>query len=167
MNTTMDTSRGFTIVRLLDAPRQLVFKAWTDPDHLRWFAGPGLATESHPTTVDLRVGGAWRFHMVENEERSYTTGGIYQEIVPPEKLVFTWGAVDGWPLIDPARLDEAPRVTVTFNDLDGKTEMILHVGFSDHLTEERVREWLSTGMVGGWNETLDRLAPYLSNHLVQ
>ena len=86
------TRRDLTIVRRLDAPRELVFQAWTDPVHLQWFANP-----THPPheliTVDLRVGGAWRLQMIENEDKAYVTGGIYREIVPPEKLVFTWGAV--------------------------------------------------------------------------
>jgi uncharacterized protein YndB with AHSA1/START domain len=51
--------------------------------------------------------------MIESEDRSYTTGGIYREILPPEKLVFTWGAADGWPLFDPARPDDGPVVTLT------------------------------------------------------
>jgi uncharacterized protein YndB with AHSA1/START domain len=161
VNAATVTERGFTIVRRLDAPRELVFQAWTDPDHLRWFANMAPAA-SHPTTVDLRVGGAWRLHMVENENKSYMTGGIYREIVPPEKLVFTWGAVDGWPRIDPDKRDDGPVITVTLNDLDGATEMIVHVGLADHLTEDQVQRWFALGIVAGWSDTLDRLNPSLS-----
>lgn len=162
MSAAAKTERGFTIVRRLEAPRELVFQAWTDPDQLRWFANPALP-QDHPITVDLRVGGAWRIHMVENENRSYMTGGIYREIVPPEKLVFTWGAVDGWPKINPSKPDDVPVVTVTLNDVEGTTEMIFHVGLADHLTHDQVQEWFSTGMAEGWSHTLDRLGPFLSS----
>ena len=156
MTTVTTAQRGFTIVRHLDAPRELVFHAWTDPEHLeKWFTGS--AAVEHPTTVDLRVGGVWRFHMIEHAEKSYMTGGIYREIAAPEKLVFVFGAVDGWPPLDLNRLDDNPIVTVTFNDVDGGTEMVLHVGFADHLDEERIAEWIATGMVEGWTATLERL----------
>ena len=164
MSAPTETRRGFTIVRQLDAPRELVFQAWTDPDHLQWFADTAASrsTSRHPTTVDLRVGGAWRLQMVESEDRSYTTGGVYREIVAPEKLAFTWGAVDGWPPIDPASPDEGPIVTVNLKDTGGTTEMTVHVGFPDHFTDDAVRDWLSSGMVDGWSQTVDRLSPYLS-----
>jgi uncharacterized protein YndB with AHSA1/START domain len=161
MTTATTTERGFTIVRRLDVPRELVFQAWTDPEHLVWFLNPAT-TPRHPTTVDLRVGGAWRLHMVENENKSYMTGGVYREIVPPEKLVFAWGAVDGWPEIDPGKPDDAPIVTVTLKDLGDATEMTFQVGFADHITEARIKEWFAMGIVGGWTDTIDRLDPHLS-----
>jgi uncharacterized protein YndB with AHSA1/START domain len=161
MSTPTKTERGFTIVRRLEAPRELVFRAWTEPEHLVWFENPGHPPH-HPTTVDLRVGGAWRLHMVENPDKHYMTGGVYREIVPPEKLVFSWGASDGWPEIDADRPDDGPIVTITLNEVDGATEMVFHVGFADHVTEERIRAWFNTGMRHGWNDTVDRLAPYLA-----
>lgn len=160
MSAAATTDRGITIVRKLDAPRELVFQAWTDPDHLTWYHGPGPG-QPHPTTVDLRVGGAWRIHMIENEERSYTTGGVYTEIVPPEKLVFTWGAVDGWPSIDPDQPGDNPTVTVLLKDLGDATEMTFQVTFADDVTDERIQEWFALGIRRGWAETLDRLNPYL------
>lgn len=155
MTTVTRHERGFTLVRQLDAPRELVFQAWTDPEHLRWFLGPGRT--DIPTTVDLRVGGAWRLHMAENTERKYMTGGIYREIVPPEKLVFTWGAVDGWPLIDPDHPEESPVVTIILNESGGGTEMVFHVAFDDSLSDEQIERYLATGMIAGWTETLARL----------
>jgi uncharacterized protein YndB with AHSA1/START domain len=132
-----------------------VFRAWTDPDHLEWFTNPGY-TRSHPTTVDLRVGGAWRLHMVEGEEKSYTTGGIYREIVRPDRLSFSWGAVDCWPTIDLERIDDVPFVTITLTDADGTTEMAVLVELAAHLTEDEVRDWFATGIERGWKTTLDR-----------
>ncbi|GAA2092667.1 SRPBCC domain-containing protein [Microlunatus panaciterrae] len=161
MTAATQVERSFTITRRLDAPRELVFQAWTDPDQLaQWFAGE-MPSQGIATTVDLRVGGCWRLHMIEDENRSYMTGGIYHEIVPPEKLVFSFGAIDGWPQLDPSNLDDAPLVTITLDEMNGATEMVLQVAFADRLTDDRVREWLATGMTEGWNITLDRLAPYL------
>ena len=160
MNTVTENDRGLTIVRRLDAPREVVFRAWTDPEHLVWFANP-LHPPRHPTTVDLRVGGAWRLHMVEHEDKSYTTGGIYREIVPPERLVFAWGAVGGWPDYDPDRPDEAPIVTVTLADLGDATEMTFTVRFAGHVAQDVIEHWYSLGIKRGWVETVDRIVPYL------
>lgn len=149
--------RGFTLRRILNAPRDLVFQAWTEPAHLLWFFNPSMPRPSEPIEVDLRVGGAWRVKMVINEDLQYVTGGVYREIVPGERLVFTWGAVDGWPGINSERPDDNPVVTITLNDLGEKTEMIFQVALSEHMSDERVHEWLATGMRDGWRETIDRL----------
>lgn len=156
MTATTEVERGFTITRQLNAPRELVFKAWTDPQHLQWFLGME-PLNGEAITVDLRVGGAWRVPMVENAERSYMTGGVYREIVEPEKLVFTWGATDGWPAIDLDAPDECPIVTVLLNEVDGGTEMVFRVDFADQVTNEAVAEWLALGIRGGWTQTVDRL----------
>lgn len=164
MSQVRSNGRGFTLIRQLDAPRELVFQAWTDPDHLHWFADTeaARAVEREPTTVDLSVGGTWRIDMTETEDRAYPTGGVYLEIDPPGRLVFRWGATDGWPPLDPDDPDASPIVTLTLDDIGGKTEMTLQVGFSNDLTHEAVEEWLSTGMKDGWSQTIDRLAPYLA-----
>lgn len=150
-------TRGFVIVRRFAAPRELVYRAWTDPDRLQWFGDTGVPADRHRTTVDLRVGGAWRIDMVESPERRYTTGGVYREIVPPERLVFTWGAAGGWPDLDPARPDDNPVVTVTLEPVDGGTEMTVHFGFPDHLTDAEVQSWLDLGVEPGMRETVARL----------
>ena len=157
MVATNAVERGFTLRRILNAPRDLVFQAWTDPAHLQWFFNPSMPLPSEPIDVDLRVGGAWRVKMVMNENLQYFTGGIYREIVPGEKLVFTWGAVDGWPEIDSDHLDDSPLVTLTLSELGEKTEMIFQVTLSEQMSDEHVREWLATGMREGWSETIDRL----------
>lgn len=157
MVATNAVERGFTLRRILNAPRDLVFQAWTDPAHLQWFFNPSMPLPSEPIDVDLRVGGAWRVKMVMNEKLQYFTGGIYREIVPGEKLVFTWGAVDGWPQVDSDHPDDCPVVTLTLNELGEKTEMIFQVALSEQMSDERVREWLATGMREGWSDTIDRL----------
>ena len=157
MGATNAVARGFTLRRILNAPRDLVFQAWTDPAHLQWFFNPSMPLPSEPIDVDLRVGGAWRVKMVMNETLQYFTGGIYREIVQGEKLVFTWGAVDGWPEVDRDHLDDCPLVTVTLNELGEQTEMIFQVALSEQMADEQVREWLAIGMREGWSDTIDRL----------
>jgi uncharacterized protein YndB with AHSA1/START domain len=158
MTNTETTRRDFTLTWTLAAPRAEVFQAWTDPDHLDWFYNDGQPTPNEPIELDLRVGGVWRQQMVIDEDTAYATGGIYREIVPDEKLVFTWGATDGWPKIDLDRLDESPLVTVTLSQLNGRTEMTVHVELPAHLSAERVQEWWSLGIRDGWRDTVDRLA---------
>ena len=90
MAPTYHLDRGFTLTRMLDAPPDVVFQAWTDPAHLDWFFNPDTRPDAG-TQVDLRVGGAWRQHMVIDETTQYMTGGVYTEIVPNRKLVFALG----------------------------------------------------------------------------
>ena len=147
---------GFSLTRVIAAPREEVWEAWTTPERLGWFFSGQQAPEEQ-ITVDLRVGGAWRLLMVVNPETQYVTGGIYREITPTTRLVFSWGATDGWPKIDPDNLDEVPLTTVELRDVPGGTELTLTASFPDHFSDERISEWLTSGMREGWGMTLDRL----------
>lgn len=124
------------VSRVIAAPRERVFRAWTEAAELsRWF-GP---TSDHKTEVpelDLRVGGKYRFE-IHNKDVINRVGGVYREIHPPEKLVFTWK----WDR------PEAPEtlVSVTFRDIKGSTEVVVtHSGF----TEEQDREAHRHGWLG-------------------
>jgi uncharacterized protein YndB with AHSA1/START domain len=163
MMNTDRTRRDFTLSWTLDAPRARVFQAWTDPEHLGWYYNDHQPIPNEPIEVDLRVGGVWRQRMVIDENTNFVTGGIYREIVEDEKLVFTWGATDGWPKIDPERLDDSPLVTVTLSQVSGKTEMTVHVELPASLSEAEVHEWLSLGIQNGWRDTVDRLAAELAS----
>lgn len=157
MTATTELERGFTLTRMLNASRELVFQAWTDPDQLQWFLNPEMPAPAEPIEVDLRVGGVWKLKMVENKDKAYFTGGVYREIVPVEKLVFTWGASDGWPEISRDRPDDNPVVTVVLNQVGDKTEMIVQVRLPDHLSEDGVRDWFALGIREGMGMTIDRL----------
>lgn len=160
---TNTTGRGFTLTRTLNAPRATVWRAWTDPAELVWFLNPETTALDEPISVDLRVGGAFRLRMIVNDDLEYVTGGIYREIVPVERLVFEWGAVDGWPKLDPAHPDDAPLTILEFIDNgDGTTEQRLHVAFPASMADARVDEWLSSGMREGWGMTIDRLVALYS-----
>ncbi len=158
MTNTDSPQREFTLTWTLDAPPPDVFRAWTDPEHMQWFYNPDAPAPTEPLQVDLRVGGAWRQHMVIDATTDYVTGGVYREIVPDEKLVFTWGATGGWPELDPDRLDDSPLVTVTLTGSSERTEMSVRVELPAGLSEDGVREWLSMGIRDGWRDTVDRLA---------
>jgi uncharacterized protein YndB with AHSA1/START domain len=162
MTTTEPTQRDFTLIRTLDSSPAEVFRAWTDPDRLEWFYNPNMPIPSEPIELDLRIGGVWRQQMVIDESTAYVTGGVYREIVRDEKLVFTWGATDGWPRLDPDRLDDSPLVTVVFGQVDGRTELTVHVELPAHLSEEGVQEWWSLGIRDGWRDTVDRLVVALA-----
>ncbi len=160
--TTIDSStREFTLTWTFDSPPAEVFRAWTDPARLRWFYNPDQPIPSDPIELDLRVGGVWRQRMVIDQETAYFTGGVYREIVPDEKLVFAWGATDGWPQLDVDRLDDSPRVTVTFDRIDERTALTVHVEVPASLPDDGVPGWWSMAR-DGWRDTVDRLAAELA-----
>jgi len=145
--------RELVITRVFDAPRALVFKAWTDPKHLAQWWGPKGFTNP-VCEVDARVGGAWRIVMRSPDGVEYPGGGVYREIVEPERLVFTNIATDteGNPLLD-------GLTTVTFAEHGGKTKLTLQtravglVSFAAQMLE---------GMEAGWTQSLERLAEKLA-----
>jgi uncharacterized protein YndB with AHSA1/START domain len=154
--------REFTLTWTLDAPPTEVFQAWTDPDHLDWFYNDAQPTPTEPIELDLRVGGAWRQYMVVDEDTAYFTGGVYREIVPGEKLVFSWGASDGWPELDPDRLDESPLVTVTLRQVRGRTKMTVHVSLPVSFSSDGMPEGWFGHIRTGWRDTVERLAAELA-----
>ncbi|MET0859996.1 MAG: SRPBCC domain-containing protein [Microbacterium sp.] len=160
MSATYELHRGFTLRRLLPVPRERVFQAWTDPDHLQWFYNDATPMPTDPIQVNLTVGGAWRQRMVIDRVTTYVTGGIYQEIARPERIAFLWGAVGGWPNLDPARPEDNPLAIVMLDDeadATAATELDFILVLPDHLSADRVKAWRNTGMSAGWSVALDRL----------
>lgn len=88
-----DATAEFTITRIFDAPRDLVWQAWTDPDEAaRWWHPEGVSSPREHVTIDPRVGGTYRYLMINDENGAeFPTGGTYLEVDEPKKLVFTWG----------------------------------------------------------------------------
>jgi uncharacterized protein YndB with AHSA1/START domain len=157
----MSTQRAFTLTWTLDAPPADVFRAWTDPDHLDWFYNDAQPIPTEPIELDLRVGGAWRQQMVIDAATAYVTGGVYREIVPNERLVFSWGAEGGWPELDPDQLDDSPLVTVTFSQVGGRTELTVQVELPKDLSGSRMPQWFEHAE-DGMRETVDRLVTALA-----
>ncbi len=156
------TRREFTLTWTLDAPPADVFQAWTDPDHLDWFYNDEFPVPTEPIELDLRVGGVWRQHMVVDESTAYFTGGVYREIVPDEKLVFSWGAAGGWPELDHDRLDDSPLVTMTLAQIRGRTEMTIHVELPATFSPDGMPEGWFDHIRTGWRDTVERLAAELA-----
>ncbi|MGC5223708.1 SRPBCC family protein [Micromonospora sp. DT81.3] len=149
--------REISIRRHFDAPPSAVFRAWTDPDHLGWFLNPEQPRPEQPIEVDLRVGGAWRVPMVIDDQTAYTTGGIYLELERDRRIVFAWGAVDGWPELDPEDLGAGPVGTVELVDAGGGTDATFSLTLPDHLSEAAAQRWLDLGIREGWTMTIARL----------
>jgi uncharacterized protein YndB with AHSA1/START domain len=141
--------REFTIRRELDAPRELVFRAWTDPEHAtRWFGPRGCSTPRESIAMDVRPGGHWRATMVLDQTgQEFPTGGFYLEVREPERLVFTWREPGG---------DSEAVITVELADLGGgRTAMTFHqAGF----TSEESRR----GVHDGWSSAFDRLTEHVT-----
>jgi uncharacterized protein YndB with AHSA1/START domain len=139
-----------TITRVLDAPRSLVFKVWTQPEHMvRWLGPKGFSAPS--CEMDLRPGGAWRACIRSAEGVDHWMAGNYREVVPPERLVFTfaWDNPEGEP-------GHQTLVTVTFADQDGKTRLTFHQAVFESVESRDSHH-------GGWSECFDRLADYLAS----
>ena len=143
------------ITRIFDAPRELVFDAWTKPEHLkRWFHPEGFTTPE--VEVDLRVGGQQRLAMRDADGNDYWSQGTYQEVVVPERLVVTDALLDD----NDNPVFEVTH-TVTFADQGDKTEVTVHARV-DKIHDPAAEGPLS-GMEEGWKQTLDNLAKHLAS----
>jgi uncharacterized protein YndB with AHSA1/START domain len=141
--------RTVTLTRLYEAPRALVWRAWTDPAHLaRWF-GPRGFTSSVPE-LDLRVGGALRIVMHGPDGNDYPMKGVFREIVPPERLVFTNIAVDN----DGKHLLEGETV-ILLEEQSGKTKLTVKA-YAKGLVP--IAPQMLAGMETGWSQSLDKLS---------
>ena len=146
-------SREVVITRIFDAPRELVFKAWTDPKQMaRWWGPKGF---TNPVCeLDVRVGGVWRIVMRSPDGMEYPCGGVYCEVVEPERLVFTNIATDkdGNPVLD-------GLTTVTFAEHGGKTKLTLQTRAA--AVVDYAAAYLE-GMEAGWTQSLERLGELLA-----
>jgi uncharacterized protein YndB with AHSA1/START domain len=141
--------RELTLVRVYDAPRALVFKAFTDPAHLaRWWGPHGFTTPV--CEFDARPGGALRIHMRASDGRVHVTQGEVREIVIPDRLVFVIALRE-----DDGSIRLENLTTVTFAEHDGKTELTLHVRV---LQATAAAAPNLAGMRIGWSQSLERLA---------
>jgi uncharacterized protein YndB with AHSA1/START domain len=153
-SSTPDGERELVTVRVVDAPRALVFQSWTEREHLmRWW---GLNTwRPAYCTVDLRPGGAWHSCFRSAEGQESWGKATYHEITPPERLVYTDAFSDAEGRVLPPRM----RFTVTFADQDGKTPVTLTIRFETEAERDTV---LGMGLAGGLAETLDCLEAHLA-----
>lgn len=144
----MSAKPSLTLQRRLNAPPQTVFSAWTDPKKLASWWGLGAHKATH-TEVDLRVGGRFRILLRAPDGEEHDVSGVYREVVPDEKLVFTWA----WRTTP----ERESLVTITFKrDGDGSATLLtlMHEQFFDEAARDRHRE--------GWSGLLDKLGQYLA-----
>ena len=147
-------ARELTITRIFRAPRELVFRTWTDPEHLAEWWGPAGFTNPR-CEADVRPGGAIRIDMRAPNGTVYPMGGEFREIVPPEKLVFLTSALDSAGKSIFENLN-----TVLFEEFEGdKTLIKLHVQVVE---EKGEAEQYLKGMEQGWSMSLDRLDEYVA-----
>ncbi|HEY4163021.1 MAG TPA: SRPBCC domain-containing protein [Dongiaceae bacterium] len=136
------------ITRVFEAPRALVFKAWTDVAHLaRWWGPKGFTVMSYK--ADARVGGKFRFGIRSPEGTEHWANGVYKDVTPHERLVFTtaWEGETG-------ASKRETLVTITFTARGNKTEMHFHQAEFESATARDLHN-------EGWSETFDLLADYL------
>ena len=142
-----NSDRELVISRVFDAPLPLVFKIWTQPEHIgRWWGPRGYTTLS--CVMDLRPGGAWRVESRHADGSETAEHGVFREIVEPERLVFThaWESEYG----------NETLVTLTLAEHDGKTHMTFRQA---PFASIDIRD----SHAQGWNESFDMLAEHLAN----
>jgi uncharacterized protein YndB with AHSA1/START domain len=159
--------REFRITRIFNAPRELVFKAWTDPAHMAQWWGPHHFTNP-VCNLDVRPGGSWRIVMRAPDGVEHPAKGIYQEVVPPQRLVMTIDhseLPEQWhDLVNPTRDKTKPPVldvlaTITFEDLNGKTRQTVQIRFDSNAQRDSL---VKIGMREGWSQSLERLDSLVS-----
>lgn len=149
---TAPAEREFVFTHAFDAPRGLVFKAWTDPKHVAQWWGPHGFTNP-VCELDVRPGGALRIHMRGPDGTVYPMTGVYSEIVAPERIVFSSAALDeeGNPLFEVLN-------TVTFAEQGGKTTQTSQARVVRRTA--KAAPYLQ-GMEAGWTQSLERLEAHL------
>jgi uncharacterized protein YndB with AHSA1/START domain len=144
------SDREIVITRVFDAPRELVFRAWTDPEHVkRWWWPKGFTLVF--LEMDVRPGGAWRRCIRSPDGVDRWPHGVYREIVEPERLAFTY-VVDG-PRGGPGY---ETLVTLDFDDLGARTKMTFRQAVFESVAARDAHR-------GGWTGALERFAEYLAN----
>jgi uncharacterized protein YndB with AHSA1/START domain len=143
--------RELAYVRIYDAPRELVFEAWTNPKHLvKWWGPNGFTITTR--SIDVRPGGVWRFVMHGPDGRDYENRITYEEIVKPERLVYSHGGGDD---VEPVQF----QTTVIFENQEGKTKLTMRAIFPTAAERDRVvKEY---GAIEGAHQHLARLAEHL------
>jgi len=144
--------RSIIGTREFDAPRALVFSAWTDPKHLaQWWEPFGFTTTT--SSFDFRPGGVWRFVMHGPHARDYQNRITFEEIVPPQRIVYRHGGCGD---VEPVQF----RQTVIFEDLGGRTRITWRGEFPSSAERDRVINEYRADK--GLAETLSRLGDYVA-----
>ncbi|MDB4993770.1 MAG: hypothetical protein JWM74_1202 [Myxococcaceae bacterium] len=152
LTVTMPSDREVVMTRVFDAPRRLVFEAWTKPEHVVHFLGPYGSTMVE-CEIDLRAGGTYRY-VIRHRGKDTGMRGVYREIVRPERLVVVEG-FDDFP-------DQESFITATFTEEDGQTTLTSHILYASVEARDAV---VHMGMADGAGQMFDRLAEHLRTML--
>lgn len=147
---TATADREIVLERVFDAPRELVFDVWTSPEHAtHWFGPRGFTMTIHE--MDARPGGVWRFILHGPDGTDYDNKIVFNEIIRPERLVYSHGTDDDGP--------GDFEVTATFASQGKGAKITMRMLFP---TTEARDKTIEFGAVEGANQTMDRLAEYLA-----
>ncbi|HEY4867978.1 MAG TPA: SRPBCC family protein [Candidatus Dormibacteraeota bacterium] len=153
LQVTTPSDREVVFTRAFDAPRELVFEAWTNPEHVRHWWGLRESTMLL-CEADVRQGGSWRYVTTAEDGAEVPFTGVYQEVTPPERLVYT-EMYD----VEPFNSGDPAVNTVTFTPEEGGTLVTVTTVYPS----KEVRDFaLSSGMEAGAAESYDRLAEHLT-----
>ena len=147
MEQRLATKPSLSLTRHYPVAPEKVWRAWTDAQAVSQWWGPGPGEPVSAAELDVRVGGKFRIVFGGPDGKAHECAGIYKEVVPYRKLVFTWS----WPNTTPERISV---VTIVFKDLRGKTELVFT---HEELFDEKVRD----DHQRGWSGTLDKLERFL------
>lgn len=160
------STREFVVTRVFDAPRELVFRAWSEAEHLaHWWGPKGCAIQV--LSLDFRPGGVFHYSMTTPAGQQMWGKFVYREIVAPERIVFINSFADeaGAKIKAPFDMDFPLETysTVALEEQGGKTKLTLR-GIPHHATEAQREtfEGMFDSMNQGWNGTLDQLTDYLA-----
>ena len=148
------SDRELVIQRVFNAPREIVFKAWTDAQSVAHWFGPKDFTAPF-CELDFRVGGKYRICMRSPEGEDHWVWGEYREIVEPDRIVFTWNRGDD----SRGKLWSSTVAEVTFVERDGQTEFTLRQSLFETVSYREEHGF-------GWGQSLDRLGSYVESKQV-
>jgi uncharacterized protein YndB with AHSA1/START domain len=144
-----DADPGLSLTRIFDAPREAVFRAWIDPAQIARWIGP-RSIKAEVDKMDARPGGAYRIIMHGPTGETNTVQGAYRDLVPPERLVFSWAWED-----QAGRPQHETTVAISFRAVGDKTEMTLR---HDRFDSKEARD----NHDHGWTGSFDKLSEVLA-----
>jgi uncharacterized protein YndB with AHSA1/START domain len=146
---TVNEIERMVVTRVFDAPRELVWKAWTDPQYLMQWWGPKGFTAPF-CEMDFRVGGKFRCCMRAPDGQEFWNGGEYHEIIPHEKIVYSMYFADA-----KGNKVEAAHYGIEHEAIDGRTKLTL-------IGNETMESAKDSGQLEGWNQILDKVAAVIA-----
>jgi|SRR5580698_271502 uncharacterized protein YndB with AHSA1/START domain len=142
------SDRELVVTRTFCAPARIVFDAWTKPEHLkRWWAPRSLGVSLFACEADVRAGGRYRYVFGHDPKRPMAFSGTYTEVTPPSRLVWTQ-------VFEQMRDAGEAIVTATFEERDGRTELVVHQHYA---SKEALDGVIASGMEKGMRETYEQL----------